>query len=51
MYPLAFVSYFWYKFYASLLAAQYFCTVSCNTVDFNADSTRPVRGQLGQNSA
>jgi len=39
MYPLAFVSYFCYKFYASLLAAQYFCTVSCNTVDFNADST------------
>ena len=47
MCPLAFASHFWYKFYASLLAAQCFCTVSCNTVDFNADSTRPVRGQLG----
>jgi hypothetical protein len=51
MCPLAFASHFWYKFYASLQAAQCFCTVPCNTVEFNADSTRPVRGQGGQTSA
>jgi len=47
MCPLAFAFQFWYKFYASLLAVQCFCAVPCNTVDFNADSTRPVRGHLG----
>jgi hypothetical protein len=26
MCPLAIASYFWYKFYASLLAARYFCS-------------------------
>lgn len=44
MYPLAFASYFCYKFYASLLTAQCFCTVSCNSVGFNADSTMPIGG-------
>ena len=47
MCPLAFVSHFWYKFYASLLAAQYFCTVSSNSVEFRFDLTQAVRGQLG----
>jgi hypothetical protein len=51
MYPLAFTSHFWYKFYASLLAAQYFYTVHSNTADFNANVTEPVRGKLGQTSA
>ena len=50
MCPLAFVSYFWYKFYASLLAAQCFCSVSSNSVDFRVDSTQAIRGQLGQAS-
>jgi len=51
MCPLAFTSHFWYKFYASLQAAQYFCIVPCNTVDFNADATEPVKEQPGQASA
>ena len=51
MCPLAFPSHFWYKFYASLLVAQYFCIVPCNTIDFNADATKPGRGQRGQTSA
>jgi hypothetical protein len=47
MCPLAFAAHFWYKFYASLLAAQGFCLMSCNPIDFNVDATKPVRGQLG----
>jgi hypothetical protein len=35
--PLAFASHFLYKFCASLLAVQCFCTVSCNIVGFSAD--------------
>ena len=51
MCPLAFAAHFWYKFYASPLAAQSFSTVPCNIVGFNADATEPVRGRLGQTSA
>jgi len=47
MCPLAFASHFWYKFYASLLAAQCFCSVSAKSVDFRFDLTQAVRGQLG----
>src|SRR6266581_1435272 len=38
-------------FRTSLQAVQCFCTVPCNTVDFNADATEPGKEQPGQASA